>query len=111
MTRYSKIGLNRGKARFWLEGKVLTEAGFTHRAQFTATCEPGRITIELDAAGKRHVAGKPDRLVIDLISADVATVAPIGTRMMVRNTKPGRLICTIAIPSAFFLAQRLDTIN
>lgn len=66
-----KIGLGRGKARLWIEGKVLAEAGWNKGVPFVAVFEEGLVrylpvlhpaTVGLP---ERKVAGMPDRPIID----------------------------------------------
>jgi DNA (cytosine-5)-methyltransferase 1 len=91
--RVIKIGANRGKPRFWLEGTVLVEAGFVRGDKFNLTIEPGVMVIEKHREGKRTVSGHHDRPVIDIATADLLTVAPIGTGLLIKCTKPGKLTC------------------
>jgi len=74
-----KIGLNRGKRRLWLEGKVLMEAGFAHGENWTLTQGRGSITIEADPDGKRRVSGKADRPVIDILGASLGDLQKAAT--------------------------------
>lgn len=63
-----KIGLNRGVPRLWLEGNILLEHGFTHRSGFDVEPSTNGLTITLNKDGKRHIAGSPDRPIIDICS-------------------------------------------
>ena len=66
-TKQRNIGVNRGRPRLWLEGAILTESGFNHGDRFNVTNEPDRIIIKNDPEGKRKIAGKSDRPIIDII--------------------------------------------
>lgn len=57
-----RVGMNRGKPRIWIEGKILTEAGFKpgDRYDFDGT----RIT--RNPEGKRKISGKGDRPIVDI---------------------------------------------
>lgn len=69
-----KIGMNRGKPRLWIEGKLLIEAGLPHGTPWTLIDEGSRLLIHAGAfegALTRKVAGKPDRPVIDIVGASL----------------------------------------
>lgn len=72
-----KVGLNRGKKRIWIEGKLLIEAGFLSGLKLTATVKNQVLTLAIDANGERKVSGKvkPDgspNPIIDLTGAMIA---------------------------------------
>lgn len=92
-TATRKIGLNRGKPRLWLEGKLLTEAGFEHGENWTLTQRRGGITIEADADGKRRISGKADRPVIDIAAGGLGELQN-ATKVSVRYL-PGAAIIEI----------------
>lgn len=61
------IGSNRGKARLWIEGSFLRDAGFAHGDRYDVTVLPGRgLSIVHNPNGKRKIAGKPGREIIDI---------------------------------------------
>lgn len=66
-TKQRNIGQNRGRPRIWLEGQILIESGFNHGDRFTVTNEPDKIIIKNDPKGKRKIAGKADRPIIDML--------------------------------------------
>ncbi len=66
-----KIGFNRCKARIWLEGKILTNAGIFHGMRFNVINSPNSLVIVIDPDGKRKIAGKPDRPIIDMSGATI----------------------------------------
>ena len=67
-----KIGLNRGKARLWLEGRILSDNGFSHGDAYHVETIPGQITITLHSMGSRKIAGKIGREIIDMSGATVS---------------------------------------
>lgn len=62
-----KIGRNRDKRRLWIEGAILSGAGFTKGKHYTIEQGTG-LTLRLDDNGARKVAGTPDRPIIDINS-------------------------------------------
>ena len=66
-----KIGLNKGKRRIWLEGSILRDAGFTHAMRFNVVNADNVLSIYADLNGKRRVAGKPGREIIDMSAATI----------------------------------------
>jgi hypothetical protein len=83
--RTTKIGTNRGKARVWLQGDVLTEAGFKRGMKYTVIITVGELLITLDKDGDRHVSGKPGIPIIDINTPKLEEVAPMGTRLAIRS--------------------------
>ncbi|MCU9840523.1 hypothetical protein OEZ49_22500 [Ruegeria sp. WL0004] len=71
-----KIGSNRGKPRLWIEGAHLTAAGLLHGTRWTLTKTDSGLTIAADPEGKRRIAGKPGRPIIDINSA--AMLGPLA---------------------------------
>jgi hypothetical protein len=61
------IGMNRGVARLWIEGKVLTQAGFHNGLRYTVIQGKNSLTLVLDKNGERKVAGMVDRPIIDMV--------------------------------------------
>lgn len=64
-----KIGLNRGKARLWLEGAILSDNGFSHGDTWELVQEEGELRLKATQGGSRRIAGKPERPIIDINSA------------------------------------------
>ena len=62
-----KIGQNKGRPRLWLEGAILTECGFSHGERYNVTPYDGYLTIEKAHGGKRKIAGKAERPIIDML--------------------------------------------
>ena len=72
MTRIQKIGRNRGTPRIWIEGKPLSDSGWTHGTRFDCTFREGSITYTRNPSGARAVAGTKDRPIIDTNSARIS---------------------------------------
>jgi len=66
-----KIGLNKGKRRIWLEGAVLTDNGINHGMRFNVVNQDNALVISIDPDGKRKIAGRVDRPVIDMSAATI----------------------------------------
>jgi hypothetical protein len=84
--KQTKIGCNRNKPRVWIEGQVLIDAGFTRGKFFTATITPKRMTLVVHAEGNRTVSGKGEKPVVDIATADLLQLGPIGTRLNIVTT-------------------------
>ena len=73
----SKIGMNKGRPRLWLEGKQLTEHGFIKGKKFTISYLPDSmkalkfLKLLIDNDGSRTVSGTSDRPIIDIIGKAV----------------------------------------
>lgn len=94
MTYSRKIGSNKGKARVWLEGACLADAGWTRGDRFSVVMQSGRIVYRRDSAGARRVAGADDRPIIDtntdaILDAlgvsvgDIVSVSVSATRVLI----------------------------
>ncbi|QDP48897.1 MAG: hypothetical protein Unbinned7794contig1000_41 [Prokaryotic dsDNA virus sp.] len=68
--------------RIWIEGKQLTEAGFTKGQPYTRTITQSYIIFALSNSGKLKVAGSPARPIIDF-SAKQIEGFPLGTQLLV----------------------------
>lgn len=70
------IGQNRGKPRLWIEGKVLVDAGLDHGARWDLVPhEDGKgFDVVENADGKRKIAGKPGRPIIDITGKTLGAV-------------------------------------
>jgi len=66
-----KIGLNKGKRRIWLEGAVLTDNHIHHGMRFNVVNYDNVLLILRKTDGKRKVAGKPERPIIDMSAATI----------------------------------------
>ena len=61
-----KIGQNRGKPRLWIEGKHLIDSGLTHGTMWDLRPNETGFEIVATASGKRRIAGKPERPIVDI---------------------------------------------
>lgn len=66
-TQQRNIGQNRERPRLWLEGAILVESGFNHGDRWDFTNEENKLIIKNNPDGKRKIAGKKDRPIIDII--------------------------------------------
>ena len=57
--------LNRGRARLWVE-RDLSEYGFTRGAPISIDILPTGVVVRLDDNGKRKVAGRPGKAILDI---------------------------------------------
>lgn len=76
ITATRKIGRNKGKSRLWIEGALLTEAGFEAGTRWTL--EPlasGGFLIHRSPEGNRKVSGKPGRPIIDITGVSLGALA------------------------------------
>ena len=72
-TQQRNIGQNRGRPRLWLEGDILTLSGFNHGDRWDFTIEPDKLIIKNNPEGKRKIAGKKDRPIIDIVGRTLET--------------------------------------
>lgn len=89
------VGMNRGKARLWIEGRWLAEAGFAKGQNYSITCLPAenRLVIYLDGAGSRRVAGTADRPIMDLTrAAEMSAIGGAGARVVLESTQAGCIV-------------------
>ena len=73
------VGRNRGVARVWLEGEMLLSNGWNNGDRFNVTFLKGALIYEKNPAGKRKVAGTPDRPILDTNTAKLAKVCGFST--------------------------------
>lgn len=66
MTHIRKVGLNKGKARIWLEGNELISNGIEHGMRYNVMPVAGGLLIDIDPDGKRKIAGTAKRPIIDM---------------------------------------------
>lgn len=63
-----KVGLNRGKPRLWLEGKILADNGFTCGSPWLLQQVGSSLILHATPGGDRKVAGTAQRPIIDINS-------------------------------------------
>ena len=73
------VGRNRGVARVWLEGEMLLSNGWNNGDRFNVTFAKGALVYEKHPAGKRKVAGTPDRPILDTNTRKLSTVCGFST--------------------------------
>lgn len=79
-TRRIKVGSNRGKARIWLQGNSLRDAGFVRGARYSYEFpEPGKLVIKLADDAPFMVAGREDMPIIDINTDKLLAVGAVGT--------------------------------
>ena len=75
-----KLGSNRGKTRLWLEGNILSAKGWECGNRFDVILIDGVLKYAKTPDGKRKVAGKPGRPIIDTNTDKISSTL---------NTEPG----------------------
>lgn len=86
-TATRKLGSNRGKTRLWLEGNILSNQGWTTGDKFDVILIDGVLKYVKNPNGKRKVAGKPGRPIIDTNTDKLSTTL---------NASPGEVVNVIA---------------
>ena len=97
----SKIGINKGKSRLWIEGALLTSAGFRHGQRYNIQHHSRGFTIISDEInGKRKISGKADRPVIDITASGLGALhnMPKGT-MVTLEYKPSAQVIFVSAES------------
>jgi hypothetical protein len=82
-----KLGSNRGKTRLWLEGAILENHGWTTGDRFDVIMIDGVLKYAKNPNGKRKVAGKVGRPIIDTNTDKLSTTL---------NASPGDIVNVIA---------------
>ncbi len=86
-----KLGSNRGKTRLWLEGNILESQGWTTGDRFDVILIDGVLKYAKNPNGKRKVAGKPGRPIIDTNTDKISHTL---------NALPGEVVNVIATAEA-----------
>lgn len=82
-----KLGSNRGKTRLWLEGNILESQGWTTGDRFDVVMIDGVLKYAKNTNGKRKVAGKVGRPIIDTNTNAISDTL---------NAKAGEVVNVIA---------------
>ena len=90
-TATRKLGSNRGKTRLWLEGNILESQGWTTGDRFDVILIDGVLKYAKNPNGKRKVAGKPGRPIIDTNTDKISHTL---------NALPGEVVNVIATAEA-----------
>lgn len=86
-----KLGANRGKTRLWLEGAILENQGWHTGDRFDVILIDGVLKYAKHSNGKRKVAGKPGRPIIDTNTNALSDTL---------NAKAGEVVNVIATATA-----------
>lgn len=73
-TATRNVGMNRGKPRLWIEGKILIDAGLDHGQRWDIVPMPHGFKIVRSPFGKRKIAGKPGRPIIDITGSTLGAL-------------------------------------
>ena len=92
MTYTRKLGSNRGKTRLWLEGNILSDKGWECGNRFDVILIDGVLKYAKNTEGKRKVAGKPGRPIIDTNTDKISETLNTTT-----GTKVGVTVLTTSI--------------
>lgn len=84
-----KIGQNRGRPRLWLEGRILSDAGFVKGDRWNLVPTEAGIDILKDAEGARKIAGTDTRPIIDIMGSSLGLLATV--EVVVITQAPGHL--------------------
>lgn len=91
-----KLGSNRGKTRLWLEGNILANHGWTTGDKFDVVMIDGVLKYAKNTNGKRKVAGKPGRPIIDTNTNAISDTL---------NALPGDVVNVIATREAITIQK------
>lgn len=91
-----KLGANRGKTRLWLEGAILSTQGWTTGDKFNVVMIDGVLKYVKNTTGKRKVAGKPGRPIIDTNTNAISDTL---------NASPGDVVNVIATREAITIQK------
>ena len=83
MNHTRKLGSNRGKTRLWLEGNILSDKGWECGNRFDVILMDGVLRYVKNPDGKRKVAGKVGRPIIDTNTDKISSTL---------NTEPGNKV-------------------
>lgn len=91
-----KIGRNRGKPRLWIEGAALVEAGLDHGNRWDFHPIPAGFIIERNPEGKRKIAGKPGRPIIDIAGSTLGALGGVPAVSITYNPGAGLMVVVAA---------------
>ncbi len=92
-----RIGRNRSRARLWIEGKHLTAAGLSHGTLWTLNQTEDGLTIQADPQGRRRIAGRADRPVIDIVGTSLGKLA--DAKVVSCSYQPDSGLITVTVAS------------
>ena len=91
-----KLGSNRGKTRLWLEGNILSSHGWHTGDRFDVILIDGVLKYAKNINGKRKVAGKVGRPIIDTNTNAISDTL---------NAKAGEVVNVIATAEAITIQK------
>tara|TARA_R110002096_G_C14568068_1_gene720396 strand:+ start:723 stop:1133 length:411 start_codon:yes stop_codon:yes gene_type:complete len=91
-----KLGSNRGKTRLWLEGNILSSHGWHTGDRFDVVMIDGVLKYAKHSNGKRKVAGKVGRPIIDTNTDKISDTL---------NAKAGEIVNVIATAEAITIQK------
>ena len=74
-TATRKIGANRGNRRIWLEGSILSNAGWSKGDRYDRITNDRTVLITRNPEGRYKVAGTDSRPIVDMAGAWVTRLA------------------------------------
>jgi hypothetical protein len=95
-TATRKLGANRGKTRLWLEGNILANQGWRTGDKFNVVMIDGVLKYVKNTNGKRKVAGKVGRPIIDTNTNAISDTL---------NAKAGEVVNVIATREAITIQK------
>ena len=95
-TATRKLGSNRGKTRLWLEGAILSAQGWHTGDRFDVILIDGVLKYTKHSNGKRKVAGKIGRPIIDTNTNKISDTL---------NAKAGEVVNVIATSEAITIQK------
>jgi hypothetical protein len=95
-TATRKLGSNRGKTRLWLEGNILENQGWHTGDRFDVVMIDGVLKYAKHPNGKRKVAGKIGRPIIDTNTNAISDTL---------NASPGEVVNVIATATAITIQK------
>lgn len=95
-TATRKLGSNRGKTRLWLEGAILENHGWHTGDRFDVILIDGVLKYAKNTNGRRKVAGKPGRPIIDTNTNKISETL---------NSSPGDVVNVMVTREAITIQQ------
>lgn len=81
------IGTNRAKARIWIEGGCLQNAGWIRGTRYNKEFGNGEIILRRADDGKAKIAGTDTRPIVDMNTVKISAALPGAERVNIRITK------------------------
>lgn len=87
----TKVSLNRGTPRIWLEGLRLVRGQFAPATRYNVFHKDGTVTLKACKDGTRKVSARKEKPIIDLCSQIIGQWFPVGTKLKAVVRK-GRIV-------------------